>query len=127
LKKSSIAYPYDESQRTDPGFNLANWITDSISSGVITIPTITGSEGITVDTLDVQFGSDTVGTGTHDFTATRYLFLDTFNLQVGGDYDDEIFTINGTTGKVKFNELTTEQLTATDASKQLQSLDTATY
>jgi len=61
---------------------------------------VDANEGLSYSGIYVQWGTTAAGTGAVDFTANRYIYLDTFNAQFGGSASNNILTIEGSTGDV---------------------------
>lgn len=60
---------------------------------------VTASDGIVVTAANVTLGSTIGGSGTHDFTADRFQYLDTFNYQIDSSTGN-VITLDGSTNRI---------------------------
>ncbi len=60
---------------------------------------VTASDGIVVTAANVTLGSAISGSGTHDFTADRFQYLDTFNYQIDSSTGN-VITLDGSTNRI---------------------------
>lgn len=57
-------------------------------------------DGISISAKNLKLGHDSIGTGVSDFTSNRFLYLDTFNLNIGSDTTANHLFLSGSDGRV---------------------------
>lgn len=57
---------------------------------------LTATNGTSLTSSDIRLGHASAGTGASNFTADRFLYLDTFTLQIGGSVGNDLYKFNNT-------------------------------
>lgn len=91
---------------TSPGAGTYNLVSDGSNNFTFVADTggliSSSNNGIVINSGVVQLGHTSTGSSTHDFTANRYQYLDTFDYSFGGSFGSNIMNISGNNGHVSW-------------------------